>query len=92
VFAVNVLAPYVLTALITRPARLIYLSSGMHHGTQPNLDDVLWRQRPWQGAQAYAESKLHDVLRGCAALAGGPLQCAGTRLGANAHGRPECAG
>src|SRR3954471_14773305 len=62
VFAVNVLAPYVLTALITRPARLIYLSSGMHHGTQPNLDDVLWRQRPWQGAQAYAESKLHDVL------------------------------
>ena len=30
VVAVNVLAPYLLTALINRPARLIYLSSGMH--------------------------------------------------------------
>ena len=32
VFAVNVLAPYILTALIERPDRLVYLSSGMHHG------------------------------------------------------------
>src|SRR6202011_2394659 len=30
VFAVNVLAPYILTALIERPDRLIYVSSGMH--------------------------------------------------------------
>src|SRR5262249_40911469 len=29
VFAVNVLAPYILTALIERPDRLVYLSSGM---------------------------------------------------------------
>jgi NAD(P)-dependent dehydrogenase (short-subunit alcohol dehydrogenase family) len=29
---VNVVAPYVLTALITRPERLIYVSSGMHLG------------------------------------------------------------
>src|SRR6202453_1196949 len=32
VFAINVLAPYVLTALITPPDRLVYLSSGMHRG------------------------------------------------------------
>ena len=32
VFAVNVLAPYLLTALMTPPDRLIYLSSGMHRG------------------------------------------------------------
>ena len=32
VFAVNVLAPYLLTALIDPPARLVYLSSGMHRG------------------------------------------------------------
>jgi NAD(P)-dependent dehydrogenase (short-subunit alcohol dehydrogenase family) len=32
VFATNVLAPFVLTALIERPARLVYLSSGMHQG------------------------------------------------------------
>ena len=62
VFAVNVLAPYVLTALIERPKRLVYLSSGMHHGVRPALDDVTWTKRPWQGAQAYAESKFYDTV------------------------------
>jgi NAD(P)-dependent dehydrogenase (short-subunit alcohol dehydrogenase family) len=61
VFAVNVLASYVLTALIEQPDRLVYLSSGMHHGAEANLDDLLWLKRPWRGAQAYAESKLHDA-------------------------------
>ena len=37
VFAVNVLAPYVLTALINPPARLVYLSSGMHRGGTATL-------------------------------------------------------
>jgi len=32
ILAVNVIAPYLLTALIGRPARLVYLSSGMRHG------------------------------------------------------------
>jgi NAD(P)-dependent dehydrogenase (short-subunit alcohol dehydrogenase family) len=62
VFAVNVLAPYVLTALIERPQRLIYLSSGMHHGVRPQMDDLLWTRRRWSGSGAYAESKLCDVL------------------------------
>jgi NAD(P)-dependent dehydrogenase (short-subunit alcohol dehydrogenase family) len=62
VFAVNTLAPYMLTALIKKPQRLIYLSSGMHRGAHLNLDDLTWTKRRWQGAQAYAESKLHDVL------------------------------
>ena len=61
-FAVNVLAPYVLTALIERPRRLVYLSSGMHHGATANLNDLNWTARSWQGATAYAESKLFDVL------------------------------
>jgi NAD(P)-dependent dehydrogenase (short-subunit alcohol dehydrogenase family) len=60
--AVNVLAPYVLTALIERPRRLVYLSSGMHHGAVANLDDLNWTSRTWQGSSAYAESKLLDVL------------------------------
>jgi NAD(P)-dependent dehydrogenase (short-subunit alcohol dehydrogenase family) len=30
VFAVNTLAAYILTALINRPKRLVYVSSGMH--------------------------------------------------------------
>jgi NAD(P)-dependent dehydrogenase (short-subunit alcohol dehydrogenase family) len=67
VFAVNVLAPYVLTALIQRPDRLIYLSSGMHHGVVPRMDDLLWTKRAWNGASAYAESKLCDVLLAFAA-------------------------
>jgi NAD(P)-dependent dehydrogenase (short-subunit alcohol dehydrogenase family) len=62
VFAVNVLAPYLLTALITAPARLIYLSSGMHRGGQPDLDDLQWTRRSWNGAQAYSDSKLFDVV------------------------------
>ncbi len=62
VLAVNTLAPYILTALIEKPKRLIYLSSGMHHGAHLNLEDLTWTKRRWQGAEAYAESKLHDVL------------------------------
>ena len=62
VFAVNVLAPYLLTALISRPARLIYLTSGMHRGGSAELDDPQWASRPWNGAQAYSDSKLFDVL------------------------------
>jgi NAD(P)-dependent dehydrogenase (short-subunit alcohol dehydrogenase family) len=60
-FAVNVLAPYVLTSLITRPTRLVYLSSGMHHGVRPVLHDLGWTRRSWQGSQAYAESKFYDT-------------------------------
>ena len=61
-FAVNVLAPYLLTALMTRPDRLVYLSSGMHTGGDPALDDLQWRRRRWNGAQAYSDSKLFDLV------------------------------
>ncbi|PSJ37690.1 SDR family NAD(P)-dependent oxidoreductase [Allosphingosinicella deserti] len=66
--AVNSLAPYLLTALIARPHRLIYLSSGLHHGGEGSLDDLDWTRRRWDAAQAYAESKLH-VAALAAALA-----------------------
>ena len=62
VFAVNVLAPYILTALIEKPDRLVYVSSGTHHGVRPRMDDLLWTKRSWSGFSAYAESKLCDVL------------------------------
>ena len=61
-FAVNVLAPYLLTALIARPDRLIYLSSGMHMGGDARLDDAQWIKRHWNGSQAYSDSKLFDVM------------------------------
>ncbi len=62
VFAINVLAPYLLTALITPPHRLVYLSSGMHHGGDPDLRDLQWESRRWNGAQAYSDSKLLDLV------------------------------
>lgn len=62
IFAINVLAPYILTALITRPERLIYLSSGMHRGGDPDFKDLQWEHRPWNGAQAYSDSKLFDAV------------------------------
>ena len=57
--AVNTLAPYLLTALIDRPDRLIYLSSGLHHAAAGSLRDIDWTARPWDARRAYAESKLH---------------------------------
>jgi len=62
VFAINTLAPYVLTALIHKPGRLVYLSSGMHEGADATLDDLAWTTRPWNASRAYADSKLHDTI------------------------------
>ena len=62
VFAVNVLAPYLLTALVTPPKRLIYLSSGLHRSGEASLNDPQWAKRPWNGTQAYSDSKFFDVV------------------------------
>jgi NAD(P)-dependent dehydrogenase (short-subunit alcohol dehydrogenase family) len=62
VFAINVLAPYLLTVLISRPDRLVYLSSGMQRGGDPDLDDAQWVRRRWSGSQAYSDSKLFDTM------------------------------
>jgi NAD(P)-dependent dehydrogenase (short-subunit alcohol dehydrogenase family) len=61
-FAINVLAPYLLTALITPPDRLVYVSSGMHQQGSAGLGDPQWKRRWWRRRQAYADSKLFDVL------------------------------
>jgi NAD(P)-dependent dehydrogenase (short-subunit alcohol dehydrogenase family) len=61
VFAVNVLAPYLLTALVGRPDRLVYLSSGMHRGGDADLSDLQWTRKRWNPSQAYSDSKLHVV-------------------------------
>ena len=97
VFAVNVLAPYLLTALIgwAGPGRLVYLSSGMHRGGDARLDDPQWERRRWNGAQAYADSKLFDTVLAFAVARrwpGVPVQRGRTRVGADQDGRPRCAG
>ncbi len=62
VFAVNTLAPYILTALIARPKRLVYVSSELHRRGDPSLEDLTWERRAWRGNGAYSDTKLHDVL------------------------------
>lgn len=91
VLAVNALAPYMLTVLIERPDRLIYLSSGLHRGGEGSLRDIDWTTRPWDTARAYAESKLYvaALAFGLAALAGRSDQRRGSRLGAHEDGRPR---
>lgn len=56
ILPVNVVAPYLLTALIHRPQRLIYLSSNAHRGGRADLNGV-----DWSGSRAtnsYSDSKL----------------------------------
>ena len=48
-----------LTALIDRPDRLIYLSSGLHRAGAGSLGDIDWTGRRWNAAQEDTESKLH---------------------------------
>lgn len=63
VFAVNSLAPYILTCLMDRPKHLLYVSSGLHTGGDGNLKDLPWTSgRSWSGFQAYSDSKLQNVI------------------------------
>lgn len=56
VLTINVVAPYLLTALISRPKRLVYLSSSMHRGGRPDLTGVDWSGQRATGS--YSDSKL----------------------------------
>lgn len=58
IFTVNTLAPYILTCLIHKPKRLIYLSSGMHKHGNPSLEYISSGKRNI----SYSDSKLHVVL------------------------------
>jgi NAD(P)-dependent dehydrogenase (short-subunit alcohol dehydrogenase family) len=64
IVTVNTLAPYVLTCLIQRPKRLIYLSSDMHLQGRSKLDDF----KTDISRITYSDSKLH-VLMLCMAVA-----------------------
>ena len=56
VLPVNVVAPYLLTALIDRPQRLVYLSSGMHRGGRAGMAGMDWSGQRTTGS--YSDSKL----------------------------------
>jgi NAD(P)-dependent dehydrogenase (short-subunit alcohol dehydrogenase family) len=57
ILSVNTLAPYILTCLIAPPARLIYLSSGMHLQGRPNLEAFYTKK-----GVSYSDSKLHVLM------------------------------
>ncbi|KAH8820640.1 hypothetical protein F5884DRAFT_764727 [Xylogone sp. PMI_703] len=54
IFAVNTLAPYILTCLMDKPKRLAFISSNMHRGGSAKLDDLMMT--------TYSDSKLHDIM------------------------------
>jgi NAD(P)-dependent dehydrogenase (short-subunit alcohol dehydrogenase family) len=56
ILPVNIVAPYLLTALIDRPKRLVYLSSGMHRGGRTDLAGMDWTGTRRTGS--YSDSKL----------------------------------
>jgi NAD(P)-dependent dehydrogenase (short-subunit alcohol dehydrogenase family) len=56
VMPVNIVAPYLLTALVDRPHRLVYLSSGAHRGGRAALAGIDWSGQRATGS--YSDSKL----------------------------------
>lgn len=62
IFQVNTVAPYLLTALMPRPGRLVYLTSGLESQGRANLGDLQYAARDWNGMQVYSDSKLYDVV------------------------------
>lgn len=62
IFHSNVVAPYLLTALMPTPARLVYLTSGLEADGTWEPDDLQWERRAWNGMKAYSDSKLHDLM------------------------------
>lgn len=62
VLSVNTVAPYLLTALMHRPDRLIYLSSGMHRSGRADVSQIDWAGR----RGSYSDSKLFVTTLACA--------------------------
>ena len=93
VFAVNTLATYLLTALISPPPRLVSRADfSSHYSGDASLVDLEWTARPWNGSQAYADTKLHDTparLGGCASPTGTTFSNAVERVGSRRNGRPR---
>lgn len=58
IFAVNTLAPYILTSLMQKPKRLIYLSSGMHRSGRPDIEHFKHNI----DRISYSDSKLHVMM------------------------------
>ena len=58
IFMVNIIAPYILTSLMQKPGRLIYLSSGMHLHGRASLANF----KKDSSRISYSDSKLYVVM------------------------------
>ena len=67
-FAVNHLAPFLLTNLLferviaSAPSRIITTSSVAHKGAHINFEDLQFEKRRYNGLKAYGQSKLANIL------------------------------
>lgn len=67
-FAVNHLAPFLLTNLLFKkikartPSRIITTSSVAHRGANINFDDLQFERRHYNGFKVYSQSKLANIL------------------------------
>ncbi|PTL71926.1 short-chain dehydrogenase [Rathayibacter caricis DSM 15933] len=70
VIPVNVVAPYLFAALLSRPVRHVFLSSSMHRSGSPGLGAVDWSGRT--SSSSYSDSKLFVTALSCALAAQWP--------------------
>jgi NAD(P)-dependent dehydrogenase (short-subunit alcohol dehydrogenase family) len=70
--AVNTLAPYILTCLMQKPKRLIYLSSGMHLHGNADLNNLPSDTGNKNNRITYSDTKLHNVILAMAVTAKWP--------------------
>ncbi|WIG57891.1 MAG: hypothetical protein OJF49_000636 [Ktedonobacterales bacterium] len=67
-FAVNHLAPFLLTKLLlerlraSAPARIVTVASGAHVGAAIPFDDLQQTHQPYRGLRVYGQSKLANIL------------------------------
>jgi NAD(P)-dependent dehydrogenase (short-subunit alcohol dehydrogenase family) len=62
IFHTNVVSPYILTCLMPAAPRMVFLTSGLEAKGKLRVDDLQWKKRPWDGMQAYSDSKLFDSM------------------------------
>ena len=62
IFSVNTIAPYILTCLLEKPKRLVYLSSGMHLQGDPTLENLRLISQGKNAGITYSDTKLHDTI------------------------------
>jgi NAD(P)-dependent dehydrogenase (short-subunit alcohol dehydrogenase family) len=65
-FGVNHLGHFALTSLLlpslTESARVVTVSSGVHHAGRIDFDDLNWERRKYRAWRAYGQSKLANLL------------------------------